>query len=103
MQTKISLATAAFAALLIILVCGCASSGSAPSSSSATAAPGGAITVPQVSMTPYMRSRIGTPDELSPLAPPQARNVHKEGDHWACEIGGQHYIFNGASWVPQGK
>ena len=107
MHTKINLVTAAVAALLIILLGGCASSGSGPSSvsgtPSSTVAPSGAITVNQVPMTDYMRSRIGTPDELSPLAPPQAKNVHKVGDHWTCELNWQTYIFNGASWVPQAR
>ena len=103
MHTKISLAIAVVVSLLIILLGGCASSGGGSSASSGVVSPSGAITVPQVPMTPYMRSQIGTPNELSPLAPSQARNVHKEGDHWACEIYGQTYIFNGVSWVPQAK
>jgi hypothetical protein len=99
MHAKINLAMLAVAAsLLIILLGGCASSASGPTPSAATP---GAISVPQVPMTPYMRSQIGTPNELSPLAPGGAKNVHKVGDHWVCELNGQTYIFNGADWVPQ--
>ena len=99
MHAKSNLAMlAAAASLLIILLGGCASSSSAPSSSAASP---GAVSIQQPSMTPYMRSQIGTPNELSPLAPGGAKNIHKVGDHWACELNGQTYIFNGADWVPQ--
>ena len=101
MPPKINFARiVAAASLVLILLSGCASSASDPASSAATPS---AVSVKQPPMTDYMRSRVGTPDELSPLAPPQARNVHKVGDHWACELNGQTLIFNGAEWVPQAQ
>lgn len=53
--------------------------------------------------TSYMRSQVGTPNELSPLAPAEARNVHKEGGQWTCEINGQVMIYNDAAsrWEPK--
>jgi len=106
MHAKVNLALlAAAASLLIILAGGCASysggSSAASSGISSSAATPGAISIPQPPMTAYMRSQIGTPNELSPLAPGGAKNVHKVGDHWVCELNGQTYIFNGADWVPQ--
>jgi hypothetical protein len=98
MHAKLNPAILVVTALLVIFLGGCASSSSAPSSSAASS---GAISIQQPPMTGYMRSRIGTPDELSPLAPPQARNVHKVGDHWTCELNGRTLIFDGANWVPQ--
>ena len=57
----------------------------------------------QPPMTDYMRSQVGTPNELSPLAPAEARNVHKEGGQWTCEINGQVMIYNDAAscWEPK--
>lgn len=106
MRAQINLAMlAATAALLLILAGGCASysggSSSASSRVSSSAAAPGAISIPQPPMTAYMRSQIGTPNELSPLAPGDAKNVHKVGDHWVCDLNGQTYTFNGAAWVPQ--
>jgi hypothetical protein len=92
---------AAAASLMIILLGGCASSAGGPSASASSAGPSGAISVQQVPMTPYMRSQIGTPNELSPLAPGNARNIRKVGGQWLCELNGQTYIFNGADWVPK--
>ena len=59
--------------------------------------------IEQTPMTPYMRSAVGTPDELSPLAPAEARKVQKVGDHWTCEINGQPMVYNDAAsrWEPQ--
>ncbi len=59
--------------------------------------------IEQAPMTSYMRSVVGTPDELSPLAPAEAKNVTKVGDHWTCEINGQPMVYNDASsrWEPQ--
>jgi hypothetical protein len=97
----------AAASLLIVLGTGCASSPGVPAAStvqpaSAPVQAAGGIYVKQVPMTPYMRSQVGTPNELSPLAPPQAINVRKVGDQWLCDINGQVYVYNGASqWVPR--
>lgn len=90
------------ASFLIISVSGCASSPGAPASS---AAPSGTVRLEQPAMTDYMHSRVGTPDELSPLAPAEARNVHKVGDQWVCEVHGQTMVYNNATacWQPQQK
>ncbi len=47
--------------------------------------------------TSHMKSTVGTSDELSPLAPPEARNVRKVGNHWQCEVKGQEMRFNPAT------
>jgi hypothetical protein len=54
-------------------------------------------------MTPYMRSMVGTPDELSPLAPGEARKVRKVGNQWTCELNGQPMVYNEAAsrWEPK--
>ena len=67
--------------------------------------PPGAIRLEQPGMTNYMRSQVGTPDELSPLAPAEAKNVHKSGDKWVCEMNGQTMVFNNATacWEPRRK
>lgn len=77
------------ASLLLALTSGCASE--AP------------LTQPQ--KTSYMQSAVGTPDELSPLAPPEARNVRKVGNHWVCDVNGRTMIYNDAAacWQPQQK
>jgi hypothetical protein len=109
MQRHIRFAGIALAAmLLIILGSGCASSpGGPPSSSVATSASQGqsGIFVKQVPMTSYMRSQVGTPNELSPLAPPQATKVRKVGNQWLCDLNGQTMSFDASTscWVPQGK
>lgn len=90
---------AVVAALLVILVTGCASSPVQPASS-----PGKSGTfVEQVPITSFMRSQVGTPNELSPLAPAEGRNVRKAGDRWFCDINGQVMGFNSATscWEPQ--
>jgi hypothetical protein len=53
--------------------------------------------------TSYMQSVVGTPNELSPLAPAEARNVRKVGNQWTCEINGQPMVYNEGSsrWEPQ--
>jgi hypothetical protein len=91
MHCKINLyGMAAAASLLHILTSGCASS-EAP--------------LPQPSKTSYMQSAVGTPDELSPLAPPEARNVRKVGNQWLCDQNGRTMIYNEAAarWEPQQK
>lgn len=59
----------------------------------------------QPPMTPYMRSTVGTPDELSPMAPAEARKVCKVGNQWTCEINGQPMVYNEAAsrWEPKQK
>jgi hypothetical protein len=59
--------------------------------------------IEQPPMTSYMQSAVGTPDELSPLAPAEATNVKKVGNHWTCEINGQPMVYNDATsrWEPQ--
>jgi hypothetical protein len=86
MQLKINFAGMTVAALLIM-------------SGHGLAAP----PIEQPPMTSYMRSQVGTPDELSPLAPAEARNVHKEGSQWLCELNGQVMIYNDAAsrWEPK--
>ncbi len=78
------------AALLIMLGSGCASS---PSQ------------IQQPPPTSYTRSTVGTPDELSPLAPGEAQNVRRVGDHWECEVNGRTMIYNNATarWEPRQK
>ncbi len=103
MQLKIRLSRmAAVAALLIITANGCTSSPVEPTASQA--GPAG-IYIEQVPITDYMRSQVGTPNELSPLAPAEARNVRKVGDHWVCDLNSRPLRFNGASscWEPQQK
>jgi hypothetical protein len=95
---------AVVAAMWLILASGCASSPE-QSSSPPPAAASGAIAIKQPPMTSYMQSQVGTPNELSPMAPPEARNVRKVGDHWMCEINGRSMIFNdaGACWEPHNQ
>jgi len=78
------------ASLLLILTSGCASS-EAP--------------LTQPPKTSYMKSAVGTPDELSPLAPLEARNVRKVGKNWLCDLNGRVMIYNEAAarWEPQQK
>ena len=59
--------------------------------------------IEQAPLTPYMRSTVGTPDELSPLAPAEARKVRKVGNQWTCEINGQPMVYNDATsrWEPK--
>ena len=94
MHFKINGTMLAAAASLLILSAAVCDSSSTPS------AP---VRIEQPGMTDYMRSRVGTPDELSPLAPAEAKNVHKVGDHWVCEINGQTMVYNNATatWEPR--
>jgi hypothetical protein len=57
----------------------------------------------QPPQTPYMQSQVGTPDELSPLAPSEAKKVCKVGNQWTCEINGQPMVYNEAAsrWEPK--
>ena len=94
-QDKLQLfGMAMLAPLLSILVSGCASSPVAPASPQIQP---GAIYSEQVPITDYMRSQVGTPNELSPLAPAEARNIHKVGDRWYCDLNGQTRVFNPAT------
>ena len=59
----------------------------------------------QPPQTPYMQSKVGTPDELSPIAPAEAKKVCKVGNQWTCEINGQPMVYNEAAsrWEPKQK
>ena len=46
-----------------------------------------------------MKSAVGTPDELSPLAPPEAKNIRKVGNQWMCDMNGQVMRYNAATSV----
>jgi hypothetical protein len=90
MHVKIPLARmAAAASLLIVLGSGCAST---------------PVEKPS-EMTDHMKRMVGTPDELSPLAPAEARKVRKVGNQWTCEINGQPMVYHEAAarWEPRGK
>jgi len=89
MHGKIHLA---WSAVLVALLIGLGSGFAAPQ-------------IEQSPMTPYMRSAVGTPDELSPLAPAEARKVKKVGDQWTCEINGQPWVYHDAAsrWEPQSQ
>jgi hypothetical protein len=84
------IALTASAALMILGSSGVAAAEKAPSRA-------GAIRVEQPETTDYMRSRVGTPDELSPLAPVGACRVRKEGNQWLCDLNGQIMVFNPAA------
>jgi hypothetical protein len=62
-------------------------------------------TVQQPPATSHMKSAVGTPNELSPLAPPGSSNLHKVGNRWTCELNGQTMIYHDAAsrWEPQPK
>ena len=95
MNPKIHLFGMAVAAsMLLVLASGCASS-SSPSSSPSS--------FEQSPMTSHMKSAVGTPDELSPIAPAEARNVRKVGNQWMCDLNGQVMVYNSASgqWEPK--
>ena len=97
MHVKLQLAwMAVVVALLIVLGSGCASSLSGKPSSP--------VEKPS-EMTDHMKRMVGTPDELSPLAPAEARKVRKVGNQWTCEINGLPMFYHeGTSrWEPQGK
>jgi hypothetical protein len=59
--------------------------------------------IEQPPKTPYMQSTVGTPDELSPIAPAEAKKVCKVGNQWTCEINGQPMVYNEAAsrWEPK--
>jgi hypothetical protein len=61
--------------------------------------------IQQPPKTSYMQSRVGTPDELSPIAPAEAKKVCKVGNQWTCEINGQPMVYNEAAsrWEPKQK
>lgn len=91
MQLKINLFRMAIvAAMLIILASGCASSSQE---------------LVQPPVTSHMKSAVGTPDEMSPLAPPEAKNIRKVGNQWRCDVNGQVKVYNAATgrWEPQTK
>ncbi len=76
------------ASLLLVLAVGCASQ--APE---------------QPKPTPYMQSTVGTPDEMCPLTPGEAKNIRKVGNKWVCELHGQTMVYNEATsrWEPQAQ
>jgi len=81
MRVKIYLAwTAGVVALLLMMGSGFAAS-----------------EIVQPPKTSYMQSTVGTPDELSPLAPAGAKKVCKAGNQWTCEIDGQPMVYNEAA------
>jgi hypothetical protein len=101
MHCKINSVMMALAASwLIITVAGCASS---PATTLGSPAQPAALRLEQPAMTDYMRSRVGTQDELSPIAPPEARSIHKVGNQWVCEVNGKTMVYNNASacWEPK--
>jgi hypothetical protein len=90
MSVKIHISGMAIvASMMLILVSGCASSSS----------------LEQPPMTSHMKSAPGTPDELSPLAPQEARNIRKVGNQWRCDLHGQAMAYNAATgrWEVQKK
>ncbi|MGA8571549.1 MAG: hypothetical protein ACLP7A_12855 [Desulfobaccales bacterium] len=87
MKSKILLSEMALAAsMLLLLAGGCASSSSG-----------------EPPMTSQMRGAVGTANEMSPVAPAEARNVRKVGNQWLCEVNGQTMVYNDASgnWEPK--
>ena len=88
MQGKAYLAGMTVAALLVV----CLGSGCASSSGYKN---------PDVEAT--KQRTLGTPDELSPLAPVGGQNVRKVGNQWTCEQNGRTMIYNDAAscWQPK--
>jgi hypothetical protein len=89
MRLKNNLAGMAVAlSLLLVSAGGCGSSSSA---------------LQQPQPTGYMRGAVGTPNELSPMAPGNARNLRKVGNQWVCEVNGKTMVYNNAAscWEPQ--
>ena len=80
-KTRIS-GLAVAVSVLVFLAGGCASSSQ---------------TLVQPTQTSHMKSAVGTPDELSPLAPPEAKNLRKVGNQWQCEINGKQMKYNPAT------
>jgi len=90
MRVKAYLAgMAVIASLLTILGSGCTSS--APYKN------------PDVEAT--KQRTLGTPDELSPVAPVGGQKVRKVGNQWTCEQNGRLMIYDDAAscWQPQTK
>ena len=88
MKVKASLAgMTVVALLLVILGSGCASSSGYKN--------------PDVEAT--KQRTLGTPAELSPLAPVGGQNVRKVGNQWTCEQNGRVMIYNDATsaWQPK--
>jgi len=102
MPVKMKLAGMALAAALAMgLGSGCASAPASPAVSQVQ--PAGGVAIKQDPMTSYMQGQVGTPNELSPLAPAEATNIKKTGGRWTCDLHGQAMIFNDAAacWEPQ--
>ena len=88
MKVKASLAGMTVTALLLVILgSGCASSSGYKN--------------PDVEAT--KQRTLGTPDELSPLAPVGGQNVRKVGNQWTCEQNGRVMIYNDATsaWQPK--
>jgi hypothetical protein len=103
MQVKIQLSgIMVVAAILLILSSGCASP---PVEQPSSPGQQSIFQIEQPPMTNYMKSVVGTPDELSPIAPAEAINVRKVGNQWMCDFNGQVMVYNDAStrWEPQKK
>jgi hypothetical protein len=66
-------------------------------------APASGYKNPDVEIT-KQRTR-GTPNELSPEAPPGASKVQKVGNRWTCEVNGRPMVYHEAAskWEPQSK
>ena len=94
MSAKINFAVLVVAATTLIF--GGSSIAAPPGQSS------GVIRIEQPPTTSYMQSQVGTPNELSPLAPAEAKNMRKVGNQWLCDVNGQTMVFiEGAScWEP---
>ena len=74
------------AALLVLLGSGCAE---AP--------------LQQPQKTDYMKTQVGTTNELSPLAPVGGCDVRKVGNKWACDLNGQTLIYKDADSLLEQK
>jgi hypothetical protein len=87
MRRQIYLSGMAVAVAMLIFAGGCASSSA----------------LDQPAPTSQMQSAVGTPNELSPMAPAEARNVRKVGNQWMCDLNGQAMVYNAASakWEPK--
>ena len=69
-------------AMIMILAGGCGSSSQS---------------LQQPPTTSHMKGAVGTSDELSPMTPPEAKNVRKVGNQWQCEINGKEMRYNPAT------
>jgi hypothetical protein len=91
MHFQINLSRLAVAATLFLVFTGGCASSSGP--------------VTQPPKTEYMKSAVGTSNEMSPLAPGDAKNVRKVGNNWLCDVNGKTMIYDNAAacWQAQQK